>query len=260
MQHPPVSHIQSYVILSGRPGIPVLDRMPVIKTNRISDHWCDSLKTTSTKSPTIYMQAPLNTKYMISWSFHPSSTSHQFWVIPSECGACWRMLQFCYQTVFTHTHAAWNGTAVPLASIALKRTHRPNRHRRIEPNVLEGFPGLGLHVWVDFGRRLGSFGTCHSSGSQVTTSWDGRRLSARAFASLYRASHPQMHLQPDERIALTKPMRVITQSRDGSSAQYDLKILQLTAFTAQVRLTSVSEPNHINTSKPWHQADPQMLI
>lgn len=104
MQHPPVSHIQSYVILSGRPGIPVLDRMPVIKTNRISDHWCDSLKTTSTKSPPIYMQAPLNTKYMISWSFHPSSTlAHQFWVIPSKCGACWRMLQFCYQTVFTHT-------------------------------------------------------------------------------------------------------------------------------------------------------------
>lgn len=105
-------------------------------------------------------------------------------------GAFWRMLQFCYQTVFTH--AAWNGTAVPLASIALKRTHRPIRHRRIKPYVLEGFPRFGLHVRVDFGRRLGSFGTGHSPKGYNLLTANAQALSTRAHGSLlYRASRPR---------------------------------------------------------------------
>lgn len=44
------------------------------------------------------------------------------------------------------------------------------------------------------------------------------------------------------------------EARGVFSAQYGLKILQPTASTAQVRLRSVSVPNHITTSKPRHQA------
>lgn len=70
-------------------------------------HWCDSLKTSWTKSHTIYMQAPLNTKYMISWSFHPSCIAISASVL-SYSQWMWRVLEdaavlLSNSVLFTHT-------------------------------------------------------------------------------------------------------------------------------------------------------------
>lgn len=218
----------------------------------------------------LYMQASLNIWFIDRFMHHKSPLAHQFWVILSERAACWRMLQFCYQTVFTHM----------LLETGLRYLWPASLSK--EPIVRTGTAELSQMCSKDFLASVFTSGSI-SDGDSVLLApaillqahklppaeMDGRGLSARAHASLHCASHPRIHLLPDARIALTTPMRVITHSRDWRSetrgvlsAQYDLKILQPTASTAQpqLRLTSVSEPNHITTSKPRHQADSHILI
>jgi len=70
----------------------------------------------------------------------------------------------CMRTSALHSETCACGAdlrQLPLAGIAPKRAHGPERVGGIDPGGLWGFLHICLDVWIDFGGRGRQFSACH---------------------------------------------------------------------------------------------------